>query len=178
MGKIYEVLSRFILQEGPDHFARRLVIELCENIHIHYRNLRLEFSKKEFFQLCNCMADALANLQKYLFKDAKEISMEEIEPFDGAHKPLKDYFDCGKEQEEHEKGIKFVKLLILNNEKILPIAVYFDKRINKYKRLDGFKRYWAFKKLGYKTIRCYTLDSKLIGCQRGMGILEEKKREK
>ena len=27
---------------------QRLTVELCENVHLHYRNLRLEFSKDEF----------------------------------------------------------------------------------------------------------------------------------
>ena len=49
MGNIKKVL----LNEDVETplFNNRLTVELCENVHIHYRNLRLEFSKEEFLQI-------------------------------------------------------------------------------------------------------------------------------
>lgn len=32
----------------------RLIIELCENVHLHYRNIRLEFTKEEFLKILMC----------------------------------------------------------------------------------------------------------------------------
>jgi hypothetical protein len=49
MGVIKQIL---VNKEVPTpEFNERLVIEMCENVHLHYRNLRLEFSKEEFYQL-------------------------------------------------------------------------------------------------------------------------------
>ena len=33
----------------------RFTVELCENVHIHYRNLRLEFPKEEFLMLLQAL---------------------------------------------------------------------------------------------------------------------------
>jgi hypothetical protein len=47
MGRIATILKE---KELPaPKLNNRFTCELCENIHIHYRNLRLEFTKEEFF---------------------------------------------------------------------------------------------------------------------------------
>jgi hypothetical protein len=46
MGKIKRVIVNQVIPV-PEHNTR-LVVELCENVHVHYRNLRLEFSAAEF----------------------------------------------------------------------------------------------------------------------------------
>lgn len=49
MGVIKKIL---VEKEIPTpQFNQRLTVELCENVHLHYRNLRLEFSKEEFVEL-------------------------------------------------------------------------------------------------------------------------------
>lgn len=45
---------------------KRLTVELCENVHLHYRNLRLEFPKAEFIQF---------------LKELREIDPDYIERF-------------------------------------------------------------------------------------------------
>lgn len=37
-------------------FNNRLAIELCENVHLHYRDMRLEFSSEEFLLLLRVFA--------------------------------------------------------------------------------------------------------------------------
>ena len=46
MGKIKRVIHSSIVPIPQQN--TRLTVELCENVHLHYRNLRLEFHKNEF----------------------------------------------------------------------------------------------------------------------------------
>ncbi len=46
MGDIKKILSTDNVVEPLQN--RRITVELCENVHLHYRNLRLEFPKDEF----------------------------------------------------------------------------------------------------------------------------------
>ena len=41
---------------------KRLSVDLCENIHLHFQNLRLEFNKEEVFHLLDVLAGV--NLSK------------------------------------------------------------------------------------------------------------------
>ena len=46
MGQVFETL---VAKTVPrPEFNNRGVVELCENIHLHWRNFRLEFTKDEF----------------------------------------------------------------------------------------------------------------------------------
>lgn len=64
MGNIKEILYK---EEVPKSLLnKRFTIELCENVHMHYRNLRLEFSKEEFL---------------FLLKHLKSLDEDEIENF-------------------------------------------------------------------------------------------------
>ena len=52
----------------------RFTVELCENVHVHYRNLRLEFPKEEFLKILRVM---------------KSLDEEEIENFEyGDDRPI------------------------------------------------------------------------------------------
>lgn len=70
MGNIKEVLYS---REVPKSMLNdRLTVELCENVHLHYRNLRLEFSKEEFL---------------FLLKHLKSVDEKTVEEFEyGADK--------------------------------------------------------------------------------------------
>lgn len=48
MGQVESVILEKTVVEPMQN--RRMTIELCENVHLHYRNLRLEFSQEEFRQ--------------------------------------------------------------------------------------------------------------------------------
>jgi len=56
---------------------KRLTVELCENVHLHYRNLRLEFPKEEFLEIV---------------KVIKGLDEEEIENFEYGKKNFKSLF--------------------------------------------------------------------------------------
>jgi len=64
MGNVYKILSVRKIKPQPDYFADRLIIELCENIHLHYRNLRIELSKSEFLEFADAIAEAARELKK------------------------------------------------------------------------------------------------------------------
>ena len=49
MGKIKKIIKK--QEVSTPQLNNRFTVELCENVHIHYRNLRLEFPKEEFLQI-------------------------------------------------------------------------------------------------------------------------------
>lgn len=62
MGRVRRVIAQGEVDKPI--FNKRACVELCENVHLHYRNLRLEFDKDEFLNL-------LAMLRKI---DPKEVA--------------------------------------------------------------------------------------------------------
>ena len=50
MGEIRRVIYKTEALPTPPH-NNRLTVECCENVHLHYRNIRLEFSADEFLFL-------------------------------------------------------------------------------------------------------------------------------
>lgn len=64
MGDIKRILFNEKTQDPL--LNKRFTIELCENVHLHYRNLRLEFPKEEFL---------------LIFKKLKALKEQEIEDF-------------------------------------------------------------------------------------------------
>ena len=65
MGQIFKELARRTVKSNCDLFTDRFVVELNvgEGIHIHFRNLRFEFTLEEFNQFCDVMTEAKANLE-------------------------------------------------------------------------------------------------------------------
>ena len=59
------------------------------------------------------------------------------------------------------------KQLIKDGKSVLPILVR-PKEDGKYLRMDGFKRYFAHKELGHKTIDCFVVENAKLGGQEGM----------
>jgi len=58
MGQVIKKLAEREL-ESKAIFDKRFVVELCENVHIHYRNLRIITSLNDFLSLGKGMADAV-----------------------------------------------------------------------------------------------------------------------
>ncbi|MBX4189764.1 hypothetical protein KW791_00480 [Candidatus Parcubacteria bacterium] len=50
--------------EGKAVFNNRFVVEICEKVHVHYRNLRIILSLKDWISVAQGMADALKRWEK------------------------------------------------------------------------------------------------------------------
>jgi len=167
MGNIFKLLDERKIKESPDNFARRMTIELCETIHLHYRNFRMELSSDEFMELYRAFKLGFKQFQEYILANAivTSIKVDEIDPFDEAHRQKEDYFDCGEDQQDHIDGVALVKHFMESGETIRPIAVTWNEKKNTFVRMDGFKRYWAHKELGKESILCYVLKEYIAGIQ-------------
>lgn len=67
MGEVKRVIFEHKLS-CPAMFNTRLVVELCENVHVHYRNLRLEFSREEFLGILEALKTVTpANIEAFEF---------------------------------------------------------------------------------------------------------------
>lgn len=60
-------LGREKISSEPDLCSSKFVIEdnVGESIHIHYRNMRLELTIKEFMELSKGLKDSLETLEKW-----------------------------------------------------------------------------------------------------------------
>lgn len=88
------------------------------------------------------------------------IPLSNLEIFDSMHTPdgnggfIVDREKDGQTTEQHREGVDYIKQVLLNGQKIMPILVK-DNGDGTYKRLDGFKRCWAYLELGYKFIEAF-----------------------
>ena len=159
--------TRLVISQDSDYYADRLSIELQKDgtIHIHYRDLRVHLSSVEFEELCNGVMEAYRVYKKFtqvhLLEGRQEVGIDDIQPYDEGHKPL-------SEDNEHREGIEKVKELIRQGKRIRPILIRPDGQ-----RLDGYKRYMAFKELGYKTVPCIVDKEAEMGGQHNLSWVEE-----
>lgn len=65
MGEVKEMLSECTLKDRERHNSR-LFIDLCENIHIHFREYRIVFSLPEYFEFVKIVADSTNDVRNYL----------------------------------------------------------------------------------------------------------------
>jgi len=79
MGAIEKILSERELPERELHNSR-LFVDLSENVHIHYRELRLMFGVEEFFEFTDIIKESAREVKKYL---KKHPDYKEQEVFDG-----------------------------------------------------------------------------------------------
>lgn len=86
MGRVAKIIAQG--EVGKPLFNTRACIDLCENVHLHYRNLRLEFSKEEFLLLLSMLkgldSQEIANFQysPTSFKEAANIQLPTKTEFD------------------------------------------------------------------------------------------------
>lgn len=63
MGQTLENLSKKSLPDKPI-FAKRFVIEVCESIHVHYRNLRISLKLFDWISLAEGFSNSLERWRK------------------------------------------------------------------------------------------------------------------
>lgn len=63
MGKVINKQGEYDL--GKSLQATRLVVEDCENVHLHYRDLRMEFSLAEFLEFVAALTEARDTITSY-----------------------------------------------------------------------------------------------------------------
>lgn len=79
MGEIKKILHTSQLPERELHNSR-LFVDLSENVHIHFREIRLMFGVDEFFEFTDVVRDSAKEVKKYLKKHPE---YKEQEIFDG-----------------------------------------------------------------------------------------------
>ena len=65
MGEIRKILASDSLPDRELHNARAFV-DLSEQVHIHYRELRQQFSVDEFFEYADVISRSAKDLRRYL----------------------------------------------------------------------------------------------------------------
>ena len=65
MGEIRKILVNKTLPPRDKHHAR-LFVDLCENVHIHFRDIRTVFSTDEFFEYVDTVTRSAKDLRRYL----------------------------------------------------------------------------------------------------------------
>jgi hypothetical protein len=168
---LIQIKYRHPLKTDSKYYANRCTIEQQRDntVHFHYRDLRLHMSNEEFREIAGLFVESLREMDstgKFPYGDlispeTASVPLRLIQPYDKGHLPL-------AEDSEHRKGIEHVKLLIKQGKKIRPILVNTEGQ-----RLDGFKRYMAFKELGHKEIECIIDPYGKMGGQHGQSFVVE-----
>jgi len=65
MGLVKKELARIILPDRESHNSR-LFVDLCENIHIHYREFRIVFSLDEYLEFVDVLSRSTEDVRSYL----------------------------------------------------------------------------------------------------------------
>lgn len=99
MGRTLRKLSERGL-EGKGIFGERFVVELCEAVHVHYRNLRILMSVEDWAEMARGMALALKRWQE----------QGEPQPQAGRHIEL-----CRKRVAQDAMGDELVKINLNEN---------------------------------------------------------------
>lgn len=73
MGHVYRVLSGAQYDPRDLPYGGRFIIEMCETIHIHLGNLRLEWTRDQFLQFADHIHTAKQELEKILAKELAEV---------------------------------------------------------------------------------------------------------
>jgi len=123
MGKIRKILSS-VFTEIKRLMARRLCVDLCENIHLHYRDLRLEFSVHEWMDFVDLITKADEHVRYQVTYGYEEGNHDLIGQYELQVEEQSDYFP-GRIQLELQKNgtyhIHYNDLRIEMDEKLFQL---------------------------------------------------------
>jgi hypothetical protein len=149
-----------------------------ELFHVHYGDLRLELQPQTFLMMARMFEQAK---RKYNEQRVVMIPAEDINPYDPGHFENREEWlaydklnpDRDDDYWEHRSGIELIKRGLMVGKKMRPISVIeIDHEKYKYQRLDGFKRFMAWKEFYRREDRvmipCYIEEGNVTpGCQDG-----------
>jgi len=160
------LMASLDLKENPEFFPDRISVEAnVGSIHVHYKNLRLEYTPDEFSEFTESIL-AANNSFKDIRHEVIYLPLEDILVDDGGHRldeSHPDGFVCHN-QTEHREQIDKIKLALEEGKFIRPIAV-LDAGSRPFQRMDGFCRYIAHKELNQTSIRVILSKLAFAGCQ-------------
>lgn len=161
-------LTETKILKRPNKYSTELYVAVLdrETIRVQFRNLSLWFNDADFIEFVDFLKDAESKLKDLRIAELsilkiKIIPLSEIDYCDEGHGEVPD--------KKHRDGIDKLKKLIKSGKRVSPILVREEiKDGKKYKRLDGYKRFMAFKELKAHSIECYVNNNASYGGQTGM----------
>lgn len=152
----------------PNKYSTELYVDVLdrETIRVQFRNISLWFNDADFIEFVDFLNRAGQELKCLRISELstikiKIIPLSEIDYCDEGHGEVPD--------KKHRDGIDKLKKLIKSGKRITPILVKEEvKDGTSYKRLDGYKRFMAFKELKAHSIECYIDNNASYGGQTGM----------
>jgi hypothetical protein len=171
----YHVLAEDTVSHLPKYSPATIRLELNPGVvHIHSRNLRLEYTLEEYLEYYECEFFGHHNLVR-TDREMRYIPLTEIDALDICHRlPFNpeeaNLYPLGVVCHDHEWHVQRINDLLADisaGKLIRPIAVKPAAHSGdiKYKRMDGFCRYWAHKLAGKDHIECVISPFAFPGCQ-------------
>lgn len=161
MGDVKKVLASCKLKDREKHNSR-LFIDLCENIHIHFREYRFIFSLPELFEFATIINESMEDVMNYLINNpdykegiysttimiagGKERQMKFLQK---SPSPNKSYYDNNsfriELQEEYVTDEIHIHLrdfrLVLNRENFKDLAIQFKRANDELERFEKSHNY-------------------------------------
>ena len=139
MGRIKFVLHRRKIPTPQCN--NRITLELCENIHLHYRNIRIEFTKDEFLHIL----ELLQNVDKQLIKDFQYNDYAFVELIKDFGLPDETYYNNRLQIEQQIEGhyhihYRNIRLEFQNLNEIGISRFFFAKKFLKYTINEKLKK--------------------------------------
>ncbi len=161
-------LAETAILKRPNKYSTEFYVDIIdrETIKVQFRNLSLWFNDADFIEFVDLLKRAEQKLRCLRIDELSSIKIKII--------PLSEIYYCDEGHGEipdkkHRDGIDKLKKLIKSGRRITPILVREEvKGKLKYKRLDGYKRFVAFKELKAHSIECYVDNNAPYGGQTGM----------